>query len=224
MLMRRAARVLLFLVPGLTVAAGVIGWGVFLAPPRYRVPGWAETWSEPKHPPGVFGSWRSEGDFVVGETEPWPHKHPRANSYLTGIAIHEGDVEVALRVRFRAGRFPMSRYLGCYLCYDPEAGNGYWLSTGHGVGKYPGQAYIKEVHAHKWETKARSPLEITSGEEYALVFRRFGDRLALDVDGATVVEWRNSEFTRGRVQLRLHNTEVEIHQLTVRGNIAPNDR
>jgi hypothetical protein len=217
---RRVLIVLLYVVPGVLLGSAAVLWGLSLRPPQHRIPSWAEAWSEPKQPKGVYKSWRSEDGYVVGETEPWPHKHPRANSYLLSNAVYEGDIQVELRVRFRNKSFPNSRYLACYLCYDPEKGDGYWLATGHAVGKYPNQAYIKEVHGHDWETKARGPLEIVPNRDYTVVFRRSGDRLAVIVDGKTVVTWTSDEFHRGRVQLRLHNTEVEIHKLAVRGTIA----
>jgi hypothetical protein len=151
---------------------------------------------------------------VIGETEPWPHKHPRANSYLLSTGVYTGDVEVSLLARFLRGR-----YLGCYLCYDPSAGNGYWLATGHAVGEDPNQAYIKIVHSGTWEVMAQAPLEIVPEREYQLAFGRTGGQLWVKVDGKMVAECQNEEFTTGHVQLRLHNTKVEIRDLRVVGSL-----
>lgn len=204
---------LLAVVPGLIVGLGVIGYGLLLQPPRYRVSSLATEWREPNLPEGVFKSWREgSANRVIGETEPWPHKHPRANSYLLGREGFSGDVEVRLRARFLRGR-----YLGCYLCYDPSTDSGYWLATGHDVGEDPNEAYIKIVRRGVWEVMASAPLAIIPGKEYRISFSRKGNELVLGVDDEPIVNWRDAEFTKGKVGLRLHNTKLEIWDLTVEG-------
>lgn len=207
----RLGRLLLWFLPGFAMALAVAAWGYFyLAPPAYQVPQWDGQWSEPKQAEGKFKSWRVEGDVVVGETEPWPHKHPRANSFLLSENAFHGDVEVQLAVEFERGR-----YLGCYLCYDPKTDSGYWLSTGHAVGNYPNQAYIKIVRNGDWQTMAHGSLEIRPGQKYQLSFRRTGQELAVLVGGEPVVTWSDDTFHKGHVQLRLHNTKVKVHKLSV---------
>lgn len=209
----RLAQIAIVFVPGFAVAIGVLAWGYFLNPPSYKIPQWQGTWSEPKQPEGTYKSWRVEGGAngaVIGETEPWPHKHPRANSFLLSSESYSGDVLVEIQASFLRGR-----YLGCYLCYDPQTDSGYWLSTGHGVGNYPNQAYIKIVRNGDWKTMARAPLEIEPGKTYRLGYRRRGNELAVLVAGQPVVTWRDDTFNSGKVQLRLHNTKVEITDLKV---------
>lgn len=222
----RQRQLFLLFLPGFLVAGGTIMWGLWLQPTYHQVPQWRGAWIEPKQPSGRFKSWRTEDGAVVGETEPWPHKHPRANSYLLSEKSSGGDASVQLTVRFLRGR-----YLGCYLCYDPEKKHGYWLSTGHAVGKYPGKAYIKIVHGpddkangegfittydgSRFKTTARAPLEIQPNRDYVMIFRREGDELAILVDDNVVVTWRDGTYKAGRVQLRLHNTKVRISDLKV---------
>lgn len=215
--MSRLFRILIYLIPGLAMAIAAILWGRFLQPPRNHVDAWQGQWSEPKMPPGLYKSWRVEGDHIVGETEPWPHKHPRASSFLLSEAAYEGDVAVRVNAAFRNEKFPDGRYLGCYLCYDPKVGNGYWLATGHAVGEDPNRAYIKVMHNHEWKFVADAPLEIVPHREYDFVFRRKGDELAIVVDGKVIVSTTDSEFHTGHVQLQLHNTEIELRHLSVDG-------
>ncbi|QDU62761.1 hypothetical protein Pan216_36310 [Planctomycetes bacterium Pan216] len=221
-------RLLIFLVPGLLLCLIVLGWGFFVQPPRYEIAEWKGRWTEPKFPSGTYKSWRPDGDLIIGETEGWPHKHPRANSYLVYDEEVNGDVDVTMRVVFERGR-----YLGCYLCFDPETSTGYWLSTGHAVGKNPNKAYIKKFFGpREFPVQERGPLEINPGQEYTITFRRRGDALAVIVDGKTIVSWEDGAYRRGQVRLRLHNTKLEILSLEVlkgkrqepsEGSVAPQD-
>lgn len=203
--------------PGLALCLMVIAWGQSIGPPQYSVPAFQGAWLEPKQKPGVFKSFRVDGDAVVGETEPWDHLHPRANSYLRSDRSYAGDVEVSVRAKFRRGRFPQSRYLACYLCYDPQAETGYWLATGHAVGDDPNHAYIKIFRGKEWVEIASQLLAIDGDREYAIVFRRRGDDLELEIDGKIVAQAKEPTYHAGRCQLRLHNTEVELRDLKVRG-------
>lgn len=206
----RWTRIALIFSPGVAAAIGFLVWGFVLAPRLHQVPQWQGKWSEPTQPPGAYKSWRIEDGRIVGETEPWPHKHPRANSFLLSNSTYEGDVQVDATVRFQRGR-----YLGCYLCYDPKTDSGYWLSTGHDVGNYPGEAYIKIVHNGDWKTMARAPLTINSNETCKITYRRRGAELAVLASGQPIVTWSDSTYRQGHVQLRLHNTKVEILDLAV---------
>lgn len=213
-------RLILGLLPGLALCGGLILYAMQLRPPTYLVPRLSRDWVEPKSPDGYYKSFRLEADKLIGETEPWPHKHPRANSYLLSRQRFEGDVTVTMKMRLLRRHFPQSRYVGCYLCYDPEIGNGYWLSTGHAEGKYPNQCYIKIVRHHEWETIARAPYDLTADHLYTVVYARKGDQLSLAIDGHPVVTATippDDLLADGHVQIRLHNTEVEIESISVTG-------
>jgi hypothetical protein len=214
---RGPARLLFYLLPGLVCGVLVLVWGArYVAPPLYEVPQWIGRWHEPKQPSGKFKSFRREGSTVVGETETWPHLHRRANAYLLSDAEYEGDIAVSLRLKFLRGR-----YLGCYLCYDPDSDTGYWLATGHAVGENPNEAYIKIVRNGKWEVVASSPLAIEADVEYRLCFQRTGAELAILVNGKSIVSSHAPEFPSGHVQLRLHNTKIELFEVAVGQSPVP---
>lgn len=208
---RGPARLAVYLVPGLLFGLLVLIWGArYVPPPLFEIPEWTGQWHEPKQPAGKFKGFRREGSGVIGETEVWPHLHRRANAYLLSDAEFSGDVAVSLQVKFLRGR-----YLGCYLGYDPASDTGYWLATGHAVGDNPNEAYIKIVRKGKWEVIAAAPLALEPNVEYRLCFQRTGAELAILVDGKSIVSAHAPEFPRGHVQLRLHNTKVELLEVAV---------
>lgn len=204
--------VLKYLVPGLVFGIAVLAWGAFhMRAPRHAIVQWQADWFEPGESVGEFHRWRPAGSIVVGETEIWPHLHRRANAWVRSREAFGGDVLVRLRVRFLRGR-----YLGCYLCFDPDAGNGYWLATGHDVGDNANQAYIKILRNHEWTVVAQAPLEIVLRRQYEFAFQRLAGRLVILVDGMEIVGWNDDMFESGHVQLRLHNSQVEIEQLLIK--------
>lgn len=208
--------------PGLAVGLAVIAYGWWLRPPTYAIPAWRDQWSEPGMPPGLFRRWRVDpaaDATVVGETEPWPHKHPRANAYLLHSERFAGDVSVSLRARFERGR-----YLGVYLCFDPVRENGYWIATGHAVGENAGMAYIKRIAAGRAEVIARAPLALEPGVEYSLRFARAGERIELWVNDKLALAHRDDRYHAGEIRLRLHNAKVALGDVRVDGqpeNVTP---
>ena len=213
---RRFPAILFYLAPGLLVVVGVLVWGRQIKRPVHHIPAWEGTWVEPGAQYPSFKSWRQEPDGTfVGECQNWPHKDRRADAYLRSAAGYAGDLTVELDAVFQRGR-----YLGCYLLYDPVFGNGYWLSTGHAVGEHPDEAYIKVVEDDKWTTLARAKVPLEPGKSHHLAYRRQGDSLTVLIDGVPVVTARDSRFSTGKVQLRLHNTTVAIKNLTVTGTLA----
>ena len=169
-------------------------------------------WTEPDH----AGRWAPTDTGRVVTTPRRPHKHPDANAYLRSAATYAGDVTVTLDCVLTRGR-----YVGCCLCFDPVAGTGYWLATGHDLGKYPGRAYVKLVRGRRldgrlhWHTQARAPAEVPTGVPVRIRFRKRGDRLSVAIDGKEAVHWHDDRYRRGRVQLRFHNTDAVIQRLRV---------
>lgn len=212
-------RILAYLVPGFLCCAAALAWTSFFVPDPI-----AKRWREPGQTLGKFDRWSIEDRVLRGRTESHPHKDSRANAFLISRGRYRGDVEVRMRVRFLPLGDGVGRYLGCYLCYDPVAGDGYWLSTGHAVGKYPGKAYVKSVRDGRWRTEAREDLEIEQGREYEIAFRRSGGTIAVVVDGREAVSWKDDAFRQGFLQLRLHNSAVEIRELEILGRMIDERR
>ena len=142
---------------------------------------------------------------------------PEASAFLVGKELVEGDFIVSMEVSFDRGR-----YLGVYLDYGQDSRSGMWLATGHAL---PADApdnevergYVKTVEDGFWVVRATGELVIEQGRRVKLGFSRRGDAYSLWNDGKLIAVYRKpGGYPSGPLQLRLTNSAVRIHALTMR--------
>ncbi|MGL5098063.1 MAG: hypothetical protein ACRDD1_20955, partial [Planctomycetia bacterium] len=124
--------------------------------PVERLPTVSADWQEPESPAGSFAHWRLDGaGALLGATEHRRHLHSACNAWLVSTKKYAAPTTVST-----TGRFLVGRYLGCYLCFDPDTKTGYWMGTGHHRGEDPFYAYIKVVRRGEWTELAHAPLPL----------------------------------------------------------------
>ena len=174
----------------------------------------ADAWEE-----ADLGRWQFIDGEIRGSTAIFDgdKTDPAASTFLVARDVIRGDFIVNLEVSFERGR-----YLGVYLDYGQDSRSGMWLATGHAL---PADApdnevergYVKTVEDGFWIVRATGELVIQPGVRTKLGFSRRGDAYSLWNDGKLIAVYRKQGgYPPGPLQLRLTNSAIRIHALTIR--------
>jgi hypothetical protein len=142
---------------------------------------------------------------------------PAASTFLLGRDVADRDFIVNIEATFERGR-----YLGVYLDFGQSSQSGIWMATGHALApdapdNEVERGYIKTVEDGFWIVRATGELVIEQGQRIKLGFSRRGDAYSLWNDGKLIAVYRKpGGYPPGPLQLRLTNSAVRIHTLTVR--------
>ncbi|MFT5500671.1 MAG: hypothetical protein ACI88G_000804, partial [Woeseiaceae bacterium] len=141
---------------------------------------------------------------------------PAASTFLVSNKVFGGDIAVTMNVSFQKGR-----YIGVYLDFGQESQSGIWMATGHAL---PADAadneiergYVKTVENGFWIVRASGELVINGDEIVHLRFDRRDDDYSLYQDDRLIATYRKpGGYPAGRLQIRLTNASVRIHELRV---------
>ena len=142
---------------------------------------------------------------------------PAASMFLVAKDVVTEDFIVSIEVTFERGR-----YLGVYLDFGQDSQTGIWMATGHALppdapDNEVERGYIKTVEDGFWVVRATGQLEVAQGERVKLGFSRRGNTYSLWNDGKLIAVYQKAGgYPPGPLQLRLTNSAVRIHSMSVR--------
>jgi hypothetical protein len=162
--------------------------------------------------------WSLSSGSVSGESKIFDgdKTDPAATTFLVSEQVFGGDVAVTMKVSFQKGR-----YIGVYLDFGQESQSGIWMATGHALAAdAPAneieRGYIKTVDDGFWIVRTSGELVINGDEVVRLRFARQDDDYSLYQDDRLIATYRKpGGYPAGRLQIRLTNASVRIHELKV---------